>query len=54
MFLGVATRLELSPCNTDQSHAEHVTAKLGATVATGGIFVCGAALGYADFIANHV
>ena len=37
---------------TDQRKAEHVAAKLGATVATRGIVAYGTTLGYDDFIAN--
>ena len=39
---------------TDQSRAEHVAVKLGATVAIRGMVACGTALGYDDFIADHV
>ena len=39
---------------TDQSKAEHVAAKLGATVAMRGMVACWTALGYDDFIADHV
>ena len=39
---------------SDQSKAEHVAAKLGATVAMRGIVACGTALGYDDFSADQV
>ena len=39
---------------TDQSKAEYVAAKLDATVAMRGRVACGSALGYDDFIADHV
>ena len=39
---------------TDQSEAEHVAAKLSATVAMRGMVACGTALGYDVCIADHV
>ena len=38
----------------DPDKARNVAAKLGATVATGGIVACGTALGSDAFIAQHI